>query len=272
MGRPVRRLLFLIIPAAILVFALVWSQDDIIFPRHAVGAAPPLAPGAERLQIRTPDGETLHGVHIPPARDTAGSKLLVLGFGGNAWNGEDVAAYLHDVYPEAHIVAFHYRGYRPSTGKPSAEALLADAPLVLDAAVERVRPDRTVVAGFSIGSGVAASLARTGKVDGLILVTPFDSLKKVAGSLYPWLPVGLLFQHEIDAASALEGTKVAVAIIGAERDEIIPRSRTDGLRGLVPNLAFDRTIARTGHNDIYQHAEFRSAMDEALEAVLGKGA
>ena len=85
-------------------------------------------------------------------------------------------------------MAFHYRGYRPSTGKPSADALLADAPLVFDAAVERVPTKRTVVVGFSIGTGVAASLAKRQAMSGMILVTPFDSLKKVASRLYPWLP------------------------------------------------------------------------------------
>jgi pimeloyl-ACP methyl ester carboxylesterase len=267
--RIVSFLLALSIPIAAVLFFMTWSQDDFIFPVHAVGPPPKLAAGAERLQVETPDGQTLHGVHIRP-RDKIASRLLVVGFGGNAWNGEDVAAFLHENYPQAHVVVFHYRGYRPSTGRPSAEALLADAPLVLDAAIERVQPKRTVVVGFSIGTGVGASLAKTGDVAGLILVTPFDSLKKVAGSLYPWLPVGPFFHHEIDAAGALKGSRLPVAIIGAESDEIIPRSRTDGLRKMVPNLVFDRTISRSGHNDIYQRAEFREAMDEALAAVCEK--
>ena len=133
-----------------------------------------------------------------------------------------------------------------------------------------VRPDRTVAVGFSIGSGVAASLAESRDVTGLVLVTPFDSLKKVAGSLYPWLPVSLFFHHEIDAAGALDDSQVPVAIISAESDEIIPRSRTDALRKLVPNLVLDRTVTRAGHNDIYQRSEFREAMDEAIEAIARK--
>lgn len=241
-----------------------WSQDDIIFPVHAVGPPPPLPSNGERLRIETPDGDTLHGVYLPP-KSPAAIKTLIVAFGGNAWNGEDVASYLHDLFPDADVVAFHYRGYRPSTGKPSADALLADAPLVFDAAVERVRPDRSIAAGFSIGSGVAASLAKRREVDGLILVTPFDSLKKVASSIYPWLPVGLLFQHEFDAAGALRGTDVPVAIVAAERDEIIPPKRTDGLREQVPNLVFDRTISGAGHNDIYQRDAFQQAMRDALE-------
>lgn len=247
---------------------MAWSQDDIIFPIDAVADPGPLPSGADKFTVKTPDGETLHGVHIARAQPSDGPKILVLGFGGNAWNGQDVATYLHELYPDADVIAFHYRGYRPSTGKPSADALLADAPLVYDAAVARVRPDKTVAVGFSIGSGVAASLANQKAVSGIILVTPFDSLKAVASSLYPWLPIGILFRHEIDTIGALGGSKVPVAIVTAGDDEIIPSSRTDALRPKVPNLVFDRTIAGATHNDIYARSEFQDAMDEAMNSVL----
>ena len=138
-----------------------------------------------------------------------------------------------------------------------------------DAAVRKVRARRTVAVGFSIGSGVAAQLAAKRRLDGLILVTPFDSLKAVAQSTFPWLPIGLVFDHEIDAAGALETNEVPVAIIGAERDDIVPRDRTDALRGRVRHLVFDRTIARAGHNDIYARSDFHEAMREGFHAVAG---
>jgi pimeloyl-ACP methyl ester carboxylesterase len=260
--------LVLILLYSLVVFVMIWSQDDIIFPVQAVGAPPPLPQGGERLQVKSADGNVLHGVHIPPADEGSRSRTLIIGFGGNAWNGEDVASYLHELYSDADIVAFHYRGYRPSTGKPSAEALLSDAPLVFDAAVEKVPAERKVAVGFSIGTGVAASLANRRPIDGMILVTPFDSLKKVASETYPWLPVGLFFEHEFDAAGALKGSEVRVAILAAANDEIIPTERTDSLRKQVRNLIFDRTIEGAGHNDIYARSEFQSAMDEALKAVL----
>ena len=239
-------------------------QSHLIFPTHAVGSAGPLPAGAARLSVTTPDGEELAGIHVP-ADELAAERTLVLGFGGNAWNGQDVAEYLHELFPDDDVVTFHYRGYRPSTGSPSAEALIADAPLVYDAAVRKVKPDRIVAVGFSIGSGVAARLAAVRKLDAVILVTPFDSLKAVAQSMYPWLPIGPFFNHEIDAASALETADVPVAIVAAERDEIVPASRTDALRERVRNLVFDRTIPRSGHNDIYARSDFHHAMREALD-------
>ncbi|HEY0627944.1 MAG TPA: hypothetical protein VGD23_01310 [Sphingomicrobium sp.] len=85
---------------------------------------------------------------------------------------------------------------------------MADAPLLFDEAVRRVRPEQTIAVGFSIGSGVAASLVRQREPDGLILVTPFDSLKAVAQEPYSWLPVGPFFEHEIAAADDLAGSGI----------------------------------------------------------------
>lgn len=240
-------------------------QSHFIFPTHAVGPAPPLPKGAERLSLESADGQRLAGVFLPASKRRDGT--LILGFGGNAWNGEDVAQFLHQLFPQCDVVAFHYRGYAPSAGSPSAEALIADAPLVFDAAVERVKPKRVIAVGMSIGSGVAAELASRRKLDGLILVTPFDSLKAVAQSMYPWIPIGPIFEHEIDEGAALERAEAPVAIIAAERDEIVPSARTDALRPRVRNLAFDRTIPRAGHNDIYVRSEFHEAMDEALNCL-----
>lgn len=243
------------------------SQAQLIFPTHAVGPAGPLPPGAERLRLDRADGDVLHGIHIPPRESSADDRLLVLGFSGNAWNSESAAALLHDTYPGAAVVAFHYRGYAPSTGSPSAQALLDDAPLIYDYAVARARPARTIVVGFSIGSGVAAVLASKRPVDGVILVTPFDSLRSVASEWYPWLPVRALFRHEIDAAAAIERSRAPVAVIAAERDEVIPAERTRALVRRVPNLAFERWVAGAGHNDVYSRREFDQAMAAALDAL-----
>jgi pimeloyl-ACP methyl ester carboxylesterase len=241
-------------------------QTQMLFPTGAVGPPGLLPAAAVQVTVETPDGDTLHGIHIPPAADQK-QRTLILGFGGNAWNGSDVAAYLHQLYPEADVIAFHYRGYRPSTGSPSAKALLADAPLVHDFAVDRVKLERIIAVGFSIGSGVAASLAGKRKLDGLILVTPFDSLKAAASDLYPWLPIGPFFEHEMNAAEFLKGAKLPVAIVAGEYDTLIRPARTEALRRKVPNLVFDRTIEGAGHNDIHVRPEFEQAMREALAAL-----
>jgi pimeloyl-ACP methyl ester carboxylesterase len=85
--------------------------------------------------------------------------------------------------------------------------------------------------------------------------------------MFPWLPIGPFFSHEMDAAAALDANKVPVAIIAAEHDQIVPAERTDALRKRVANLVFDRTIAGAGHNDIYARSDFQRAMDDALDCL-----
>lgn len=257
-----------LLAVATLLLVMRFSQTEMLFPTHAVPRAGPLPSGAEDLELKTAGGDRLRGVHIQPKANGTSPRTLVLGFGGNAWNGQDVAEYLHQVFPEADVIAFHYRGYAPSTGSPSADALVEDAPLVHDLAVDLVKPERVVAVGFSIGSGVAASLARRRDLDGLILVTPFDSLKALAADMFPWLPVGPIFQHELATAEELEGGRTPVAILAGERDEIVLPARTAALRSRVPNLVFDRTIAGAGHNDIYAMDDFQESLRQALKVVV----
>ncbi|MEO5773178.1 MAG: alpha/beta fold hydrolase [Sphingomicrobium sp.] len=256
--------------AALVLYAVVLLmfslQTHFIFPTHAVGPAGPLPKGAERLKLDTPDGETLHGMHIRPLHGN-GDGTLILSFAGNAWNSQEAASYIHQIYPDVDVIGFHYRGYRPSTGEPSADALLDDAVLVHDFAVDRLKAERVVAVGFSIGTGVAAHLASQRKLDGLILVTPFDSLKAVAAGHYPLLPIGALFRHEMDSVAALKKISTPTAIIAAENDSLIMPARTEALRKAVKTMSYDETIPGAGHNDIYHRSAFKDAMREALAAV-----
>ena len=258
-------LLLGLVYAAILI-AFFFAQTALIFPARAVWDAGPLPPGAERLELDTADGNRLHGVHIPP-RARSGERPVILGFAGNAWNAEDCASYLHEVFPDASIVAFHYRGYRPSTGSPGAAALLADAALIHDFVSERFGGRPIVAVGLSIGSAVAAHLASRRKIAGAILATPFDSLAAVGRGHYPWLPVGLFLRHRMNPAEDIRSSHVPVALIVAGNDTLIPPARAQALAAAVPNLVFNRTIEGATHNDIYQRSAFQQAMDDALAAI-----
>jgi pimeloyl-ACP methyl ester carboxylesterase len=204
---------------------------------------------------------------VPAATDGAEPGPLLLGFGGNAWNADDVALYLHQLFPDADVAAFHYRGYQPSGGRPSAQALLADSLVIFDHLHQASTPTRTVAVGFSIGAGVAAYLARNRPLAGTILVTPFDSLEALAREHYPWAPVGLLLRHRMPTIDFVRGTATPTALIVAGRDSIVPARRTEPLRRAVPRLVFDRTIEDAGHNDLYDHPAFVEAMHEALARI-----
>lgn len=269
------RLILLLLLVPVLVYAAICAavfffQTSLIFPVSQVGEAGVPPPGASRIQLNAASGERLAGLHVPPGAGAGEEGLppVILGFGGNAWNAEAMAGYLHDLYPTADVAAFHYRGYPPSEGSPGATALREDSLAIHDWAQRRFPGRRILAVGFSIGSGVAAYLAAQRPLAGAILVTPFDSLAAAAADHYPWLPVRLLFRHEMPAAADLRASRVPVAIISGENDTLILPARADALRRVAPRLAYSRVVAGAGHNDIYQREDFRVAMREALAALL----
>jgi len=247
-----------------LVLVTALFQTRMLFPAQMAAAnRPPLPSSAERLELTTPDGDRLIGARLGKA---SGEKPLLLGFGGNAWNADAVALTLHGLFPDHEVIAFHYRGYPPSSGTPSAQALFADALTIFDH-LQQQRTPKVVAFGFSIGSGVAANLAHHRELAGLILVTPFDSLKALAREHFSWAPTGLLLRHHMPTVDLVKDRPTPTALIAAGRDTIVPARRTEPLRSVIPNLVLDRTIADAGHNDLYQHPSFVAAMRDALAEI-----
>ena len=250
------------------VAAMFLAQTWLLFPTALAGAVRVHLPAsAQRLEARTPDGEVLVGVRIPAAAGGRDERApVLLGFGGNAWNADAVALHLHGLFPGREVAAFHYRGYAPSTGGPSAAALLADSVLVFGRLQQAHASERVVAVGFSIGSGVAAHLARHRPAAGLVLVTPFNSLEALVRDLYWWAPVGPLRRHRMPAVDFVRGSPVPTALITAGRDAIVPARRGMALCQAVGNLVFVATID-AGHNDLYGRPAFAAAMREALARI-----
>ena len=253
------------------IAARYFGQTWLIFPAYMVSESRPALPdGAVRLELVTPEGDRLYGIHLPPQRPASGDKTVVLGFGGNGWHAEGMALDLRRHFPDRDIVVFNYRGYRPSSGRPSAAALLADGILIHDHVQRTLGPARTIAVGYSLGSGVASYLARERPVAGLILVTAFDALEAVAQQRYPWAPVRWLIRHHMPSVDFLRGLTVPTAVIAAERDVIVPPERTAVLRQGIGNLVLDRRVAGAQHNDIFNFPDFRAAMAEAIGQIDAK--
>src|SRR5271163_2203686 len=218
-----------------------------------------LPSSTQHLEVRTPDGESLKGIRTPCREEAAQNAPTLLGFGGNAWNAKATALTLHRLFPDRDAVAFHYRGYAPSNGRPSAQALMSDSLAIFDSLRQGQIEEPIVAVGFSIGSGVAAYLARHRPVAGLILVTPFDSLEALAQDLYWWAPTGLLLRHRLPTLEFVRHSATPTALIIAERDTLVPARRSTPLRRSIRNLVFECCI-NAGHNDIYDHPAFAPAM------------
>ena len=251
----------------VIVAGMYLAQTWLLFPTiFAAAGRVQLPASTQRLEVKALDGASLAGVRIPSMGGSAESRSTLLGFGGNAWNAETTTVALHRLFPDRDIVAFHYRGYAPSGGRPSAEALCSESVMIFDRLRQQRASEPIIAVGFSIGTGVAAYLARHRPVVGLISVTPFDSLEALARDLYWWAPVGLLLRHRMPTIDHVRTLLAPTALIIAERDVVVPARRSAPLRAAIQNLVFERAID-AGHNDIYDRPAFAAAMREALARI-----
>jgi pimeloyl-ACP methyl ester carboxylesterase len=181
-------------------------------------------------------------------RPFAGNRAVIY-LGGNA---EDVSASLptlDQAFPQHALYLMHYRGYAGSTGKPTEQALVADALLLFDR-VAAVHPE-VVVIGRSLGTGVALQLASRRPVHRLVLVTPYDSILGLAEQQFPWFPVRWLLEDRYESWRDAERIDVPTLVLAAEHDDVIPAWSTQRLMSrFKPGVASMRVIAAAGHNTI----------------------
>jgi pimeloyl-ACP methyl ester carboxylesterase len=108
--------------------------------------------------------------------------------------------------------------------------------------------------GESLGCGVAAAAAKDSpvKIDGIILITPWDTLLSVAREKVTWLPVRLFLRDNYDTVGNLKGYQGRIAVIGAEQDAVIPIRHAKALFKSLSGGQGSRkmyTIKGAGHND-----------------------
>jgi pimeloyl-ACP methyl ester carboxylesterase len=213
----------------------------------------------QRSQIYFPVGASAARGGASIAFETKGATLQVwtverpgpaalVYFGGNAEDvGASIATFAEHL-PGHSLYFVNYRGFAGSTGEPSEDALVGDAIALFDRL--QSRHSKISVLGRSLGSGVAVQLASARAVDRLVLVTPFDSLAKVAQAHFRWLPVGLLMLDRYDSAARAPSVEAEALVVVADSDEIIPRARTDALVDAFRSRPRVLVLKGARHNDL----------------------
>ncbi len=179
-----------------------------------------------------------------------GQRDAVLYFGGNAESVDGMRASLATWFPDRTIYLLSYRGYGASDGVPEEELLLSDALALFDHARAAHPGGQIGLIGRSLGSGVASYVGSRRAVDGLVLVTPFDSLAGVAAHHYPWLPVPWLIKDRYDSVQHLRGYGGRVLVIRAGQDRVVPPASTDRLMAGLPATAQVLAMASANHDSI----------------------
>ena len=266
------RIVLLILAVAWLAaLALLWTfQRNLLFlaPRELPGP-PPV--GYRQVRIETSDRLALSAWYRPAS---AGRPTMVF-FSGNAASLPSSAEWCQ-AFAKAGFGLFllSYRGYDGNPGAPSEQGLYRDARAAL-AWLAGQGVKRPVLAGLSLGSGVAGEMAYEAATSpgwpggaapsALLLFSPYQSIPEVAAGRYPFFPVRLLAKDRFDTASKLSAMRVPIFVAHGEDDQVVPFAQ--GLAVYDAALEPKRFFAMKGIDHDYSSAELLPAIEAFLAGV-----
>lgn len=249
-----RKLLFafaLVLGAVLMFGSFHWFARSVIYPGSPVPfpRAEELArrlPGARLLDYRSSDGIALRGVLVPAVDPAA---PVAVYFHGNAESAAQNLPFAMDLAGRGvGVFLAEYRGFGGLEGTPTEDGLYADG----DAAVGAVRaagapPERLVLIGRSLGSGVATELAVRHPCALLVLISPYTSIVDM-GKIIAGPAATLAVPDRYDNLAKLPRVRCPVVILHGTRDEIIPVRMGRALAKAVPGATLVE-VPEASHND-----------------------
>lgn len=269
-GFPLTLVYWLIGGYVVLILVLYGAQRRLIY--HPDQTAPaPAAHGVPEMQavgVPTPDGLTLHSWWRPP---TSAHAPVMIYFHGNAGNldarADKVRPYLDAGYG---VLLAGYRYNSGAGGSPSEDALIADGKATMRFVAEQsYPPDRIVLYGESLGSGVAAGVAAQKPVAALALEAPFTSVADVAQDIYWYMPARWLVRDRFDSAARLRNLNVPVLIVHGAEDRVVRPKFARRLYEAANEPKALHMIEGAHHLDLHDHGMARIVM-EFLDGHLAR--
>lgn len=220
-----RRLFFLAVSIYLGIVLIMWLLENTFIypaPRYPVGFWDTQSESIEEASFTANDGTNLHGWFIdhPDPRGT------LLYFHGNGENISFLAPMLQTLNSQyrLRVMAFDYRGYGKSQGKPSEAGIYLDSRAALDWLNRRTgtSPGDVILHGRSIGGGIALELAADKGCKALVLENTFTSLPDTAAYHFPWIPVHLVMRNRYPSLERIQVYKGPLLQAHGEADNVVP--------------------------------------------------
>jgi uncharacterized protein len=234
---------------AALALLAFFGQRALMYPAPRRSSVEPRARDATLETIPTDEGD----VFALYARAPAGSPTLVW-FHGNGEDLDDMPYLVHELTGAGvGFYAVEYPGYGPMRNRATNEAAVYGA---ASAAIDHLQKHlgvpvlQTVLVGHSLGSGVAAEMARRGYGGRLVLIAPYTSMVDMARRIAPFLPASILVRDRYDTQAKARELALPALVIHGNDDEMIPVAMGRRLAELLPRATLV-VVPGARHNDLF---------------------
>lgn len=247
-----RILLYLVIGYLLLVgFVFVVQRHMLYFPDPASPAIATVRLASGMTLEPWPAGGTAFrgyaGAGLPEGSPVRGTVVV---FHGNAGGARDRFYYWLALEARGYrVVLAEYPGYGGQGGELGEDSFIGDGRETARRALATFGGP-LLVWGESLGAAVAAGVAAdpTLPVAGVVLITPWDRLSDLAQTLYWYLPARWLLRDRYDNIASLNQYRGRVAVLVAERDEIIPARHSQRLYDALREPKRRWVFEEAGHN------------------------
>ncbi|WP_146256053.1 alpha/beta hydrolase [Aestuariivirga litoralis] len=251
---------------AIAVFMYLQQRSFQYHPAHK--GTPPQALGLANVteeRVTTPDGETIV-LWYSPARPGQPTVLFFHGNGGEVADRTERFAFLQA--QGLGVMFVSYRGYGASTGKISEQGLLTDALTAYDVLrAKGVPPDRIMLLGESLGTGVAVQLAAQRPVAAVALEAPYTATVDIAADIYWWLPVRLLMKDQFRTRDHIARVKAPLLIQHGDADTIVPVAQGRALFAMANEPKRLVIVPGEGHDAVFDRGVWEREVAFFRESV-----
>ncbi len=241
-------LVVLLVYAGVCAIMFFSQESYFYFPEKGIQATPDaFGMRFEDVRLQTNDGEDL-GAWWVPAEEARGALVLCHGNAGNISYRLEKIDFFRRL--GLSVLAFDYRGYGTSTGKPSEQGTYFDAGSALRFvhAVKGFPLDKIVLYGESLGGAVVIEAATHEEPAGLIVESSFSSAVAMAKHFYPWLPARLLVRIKYDSLARVPRIACPKLFMHSPQDDVVPFAVGRSLfEAAVEPKRF--LLLRGGHND-----------------------
>jgi len=242
------------------------SQEELIFYPENLPPDYPFTFSEPFEEVTVPVEKAALNALLFRAPNPRGAVLYFHGNAGSLRSWGDVA---RDFTSRGYnILIPDYRGFGKSTGKIVSEKQLLDDGMAVYRMLAKTEPeDRIIVYGRSIGTGVAAFIARSAKPRMLLLESPFLSLVELGSYHYPFLPrpiISLFLKYPLRTDLRIGEIACPVYLFHGTRDDIIPFDHSVRLEKLIHSPHRLIRIEGGGHNNLSDYGAFDRELDRIL--------